>query len=673
MTERQDSSYNADSDFKDEDSNRSSNPHFADVLRANLSRRKLLKGGAAAVAAGLALPASARLAGGIGEALADEPLFSASDIKAIALRPGYQAAAVTRDNAVTLAPGYSAQVICRWGDPIFSTGPAFRADGSNSARDQEQQFGMHHDGMHYFPLVARPNRPNQGLLVFNHEYIDPVALHGGAPQLVDGRRAAPEVRKEIAAHGVSVVELVQLDGQWQQLDGLYNRRFTADTPMQLTGPVRGSAKVRTAFSPDGTMTRGTLNNCGHGVTPWGTYLTCEENWAGYFVNRDAEPPREQSRYGLPSTNSRYGWDTVDERFDAGIKAGSATEDFRNEPNTFGWIVEIDPFDPQSTPKKRTALGRFAHEGCWFAPSVIGKPYVCYSGDDSRNEYIYRFVSSVTHAVTPLRTISSASRNALEQGTLYVARFNEDGSGQWLALDIEDADFRAAAAAAGVEFADQADVLLNTRLAADAVGATRMDRPEWGAVDPLSGQVYFTLTNNSRRTAETIDAANPRGPNAFGHILRWRPDADDHSAPGFSWDIFVLSGTEEDSAILPGEGGNRKLNADNIHASPDGLWFDRAGHLWIQTDMSGSQLGSGPFGNNQMLSADVVTGEIRRFLIGPVGCEVTGVVTTPDLRSMFVNIQHPVTIDGAAWPDGAGTSPRSATVVITKDDGGIIGT
>jgi secreted PhoX family phosphatase len=674
MTERQESSYNADSDFKDEDSNRSSNPHFADVLRANLSRRKLLQGGAAAVAAGLALPASARLAGGISEALANEPLFSASDIKSMAMRPSFEPIAVTRENAISLPPGYSAQVICKWGDPILSTGPAFRPGGNNTAQDQQQQFGMHHDGMHYFPLVARPNRPNQGLLVLNHEYIDPVAMHGGTPQLVNDRRIASQVHKEIASHGVTVVELVQLDGRWQQLDGIYNRRITGSTPMELTGPVRGSAKVRTRFSPDGTMTRGTLNNCGHGVTPWGTYLTCEENWAGYFVNRDAERPREQVRYGLPSTNSRYGWDTVDERFDAGIKAGSATEDFRNEPNSFGWIVEIDPFDPQSTPKKRTALGRFAHEGCWFAPAAVGKPYVCYSGDDSRNEYIYRFVSSVSHALTPLRTIASASRNALEQGTLYVARFNEDGSGQWLALDIEDADFRAAAAAAGVEFADQADVLLNTRLAADVVGATRMDRPEWGAVDPLSGQVYFTLTNNSRRTAETVDAANPRGPNAFGHILRWRPDGDDHAAAGFSWDIFVLSGTEEDSAVLPGEGGQRRLNAGNIHASPDGLWFDRAGLLWIQTDMSGSQLGTGPFGNNQMLAADVTSGEIRRFAAGPLGCEVTGVVTTPDLRSIFINIQHPGESGGTEfWPDFGSNPGRSATVVITKDDGGIIGT
>jgi len=224
---------------------------------------------------------------------------------------------------------------------------------------------------------------------------------------------------------------------------------------------------------------------------------------------------------------------------------------------------------------------------------------------------------------------------------------------------------------GTVFADQGEVLVNTRLAADIAGATRMDRPEWGAVDPLDGTVYFTLTNNSARTAAQADAANPRGPNAYGHIVRWRERDDRHDARRFDWDIFVLSGPASDSAVLPGDGGDRKLDAGNIHASPDGLWFDRGGLLWIQTDMSGSQLSSGPFGNNQMLAADPATGDIRRFLVGPVGSEVTGITSTPDLRTLFVNIQHPA--EGSHWPDGGNARPRSAMVIVTRDDGGIVGT
>ncbi|MCK7593699.1 PhoX family protein [Pseudomarimonas salicorniae] len=670
MTERQDSPYNASTDFEIEDCNPSRNRHFSDVLRVNQTRRKLLQGTAAAAAVGVAAPVSAKLATGVAAALDGGHAFSAEEIKSLALRPAFPAIAVNRDNTITVPPGYTAQVICRWGEPLFSNGPAFKIDRSNSAAEQAQQIGMHHDGMHFFPLRGGQSSSERGLLVMNHEYIDDDALHPNGPSVVDGKRPAAEVAKEIAAHGISVLEVARGESGWQRVDSAFNRRITGETLMELTGPVRGHAKVRTKFSSDGTRTRGTLNNCGHGVTPWGTYLTCEENWAGYFSNRDETRPREHSRYGVPSGNSRYGWDTAQERFDARAKASSASGDFRNEPNTFGYIVEVDPFDPNSVPKKRTALGRFGHEGCWFAPPRTGRPVVCYSGDDAQNEYIYRFVSRQPYV--PL--MSGNSRDLLDSGTLYVARFNDDGTGRWMAVDIANPDLQAAAAAAGVSFADQGDVILNTRLAADLLEATKMDRPEWGAVDPVSGEVYFTLTNNSRRAANAVDAANPRGPNAFGHILRWRPENDDHAADGFSWEIFVLSGTETDSAVLPGQGGSRKLGADSIHASPDGLWFDRGGLLWIQTDMSGGQLREGPFGNNQMLAADPVSGEIRRFLVGPSGCEVTGITMTPDLRSVFVNIQHPGEGGGNEfWPDFGNAPPRSATVVVTKDDGGIIGT
>jgi secreted PhoX family phosphatase len=653
-------------DFDFEDSNRSENTHFADVL-ASRSRRSLLKGGlAAAVGSLFATPMALAAAG--------KPQFFLNNEKSLPLplptRPGFQAVAPNRLDAVTVPPGYTARPAFAWGEPLFTDAPAYKADGSNTGADQEKQVGQHHDGMHFFPLGGRSGERNsRGILVMNHEYIEQGTLLPNGQVLVDGKRLADDVRKEIAAHGVSVMEIArQTSGEWQIVrSSKYNRRITANSPCEIGGPVRGSSHVVTKYSPDGTRTRGTINNCANGYTPWGTYLTCEENWAGYFVNR-GERPREQSRYGVSTSNGRYRWETVEERFNTTVSASSASGDYRNEANGQGWILEIDPTQPDSLPVKRTAMGRFGHEGCVFAPLQVGRRMAFYSGDDSQNEYIYKFVTADVYLPEPIGT----RRDALDRGTLYVAKFNADGTGEWLPLDFNDAGFKAKANAAGVTFADQADVLVNTRLAADIMGATKMDRPEWGAADPRTGMIYFALTNNSSRTAAQADAPNPRGPNPFGHIVRWREEGDDHAATRFAWDLFMLSGTEADSAN-PAAGATAKLSADSIHASPDGLWFDDGGLLWIQTDMSGSQLNSGPFGNNQMLAVDTVTGDIRRFFVGPVGCEVTGIAATPDLRTLFVNIQHPGEGGQGSWPDGGGARPRSATVVITKDDGGIIGT
>ena len=674
MTEPQNTPvpYGAEGDFETETSNTTHNPHFADVLKTYMERRGFLKG-ALGAAVGVAL------AGNAADLLAkDTPVeelekaFLDNAAKNIGLplptRPTFQPISTARTPGVTVPAGYTARVALKAGEPITGSYPAYKPDGSNTGAEQEQQIGQHHDGMHLFALPGfDPNR--RGIMAINHEYIEQRYLFP-AGTVFTGNRPADDVRKEIAAHGVSIVEIEkQANGDWSIVRGPYNRRITAGTPMEITGPARGHPKMVTAYSPSGTMTRGTINNCGNGYTPWGTYLTCEENWAGYFVNRDASRPREHTRYGVPSTNSRYRWETAQERFDCSTKAASASGDFRNEVNNQGWIVEIDPYEPNSVPKKRTGLGRFAHEGCIFAPPRTGRPYVFYSGDDSQNEYIYKFVTRWVHVP------DYYNKDALAEGTLYVAKFNNDGTGQWIALDINNPAFRAAAQAAGVTFADQGDVMINTRLAADVVGATRMDRPEWGTVDPRDGRVYFTLTNNSARTAAQVDASNPRGPNPFGHIIRWREDGDVQEALTFRWEILLLSGTETDS-LNPLKGANARLDAGSIHASPDGLWIDYAGTLWIQTDMSGSQQSSGPFGENQMLAMDTRTGEIRRFLAGPPGQEVTGVITTPDLRTMFVNMQHP-NEGGAgvanAWPDGPGTLARSATVIITKDDGGIIGT
>ncbi len=674
-------------------SNNSNNPEFATVLEKRLSRRQVLGGSLTAAVAGLFGTAGlANLAVAAPPGAKLPPAALANGKVPFALNPtlGFEAIPLTRTDSATLPYGYKAQTLIPWGTPITAPYPAFDGINGNTGAEQERQVGSHHDGIHYFPMADDPN--GHGILALNHEYVDQRVLHVNGPS--PRPRPTDEVRKEIAAHGVAIVEVKRTDGHWDVVRGSYNRRITAGTEMELTGPVRGSDLVKTRFSAEGTHTRGTINNCAHGYTPWGTYLTCEENWAGYFVNKSGRP-REHSRYGVSTSNGRYSWETAvsgaDEylRFDASATAASAAEDYRNEPNNQGWIVEIDPFDPTSTPKKRTALGRFAHEGVVFGPPQQGQPLAFYSGDDAQNEYIYKFV-------TKARYHKGLTGDVLDEGTLYVARFNDDGSGEWLALDINDLNFQTAATMAGVEFKDQADVLVNTRLAADVVGATKMDRPEWGAVHPQTNEVYFALTNNSARALADIDAANPRGPNATGHIIRWRERGNRNWATRFDWDIFVLAGPEGDSQVLPAQNGPA-LTQDNIFASPDGIWFDNSGILWIQTDMSGSQQiggsASGDFGANGMLAANPVTGEIKRFLSGPNDQETTGVVATPDGKTLFVNFQHPGDRSGVGaftsnWPDhgavfrhpdGAeptvvprGPRPRSATIVITREDGGVVG-
>jgi secreted PhoX family phosphatase len=653
-------------------SNRSANPNFYDVLAARVARRSFMAGGLASVVGGL-----------FGGALSPRAAL-AQDTAPSALL-GFTSVPVSRDDTVVVPAGYKVQVFAPWGTPIRSDAPAF-APGATTGADQALQVGSHHDGMHYFPIDGSST---DGLLVMNHEYIEPRLLHAAkwAGQALDGDtvvfdanglRDDDEVLAELNAHGVTILHVTRgPDGQWAITDDVLNRRITGLTPMMIAGPAAGSAHLVTRYSPDGTATRGTLNNCAHGVTPWNTYMAAEENWAGYFVNASGEMPREQDRYGVPDDASRYGWDKAaaqaDDyiRFNLAATGASAAEDYRNEANTFGWMVEIDPFTPDAMPVKRTALGRFAHEGVVFAPAVAGQPVVCYSGDDSRFEYIYKFVSAGTFE--PGVTDGAI----LDDGTLYAARFNDDGTGEWLAL---------APGQNGLTpengFADLADILVNTRLAADTAGATKMDRPEWGTVDPNSGLVYFTLTNNNRRALTQVDAVNPRAENNFGSIVRWGYADNNHAATTFNWELFVLAGTPVQSRTLAGAA----LGDDNLFACPDGLWCDAQSRLWIQTDMGDiapDQSGPlAPFGMNAMLAADPATGDIRRFLTGPWGQEITGVITTPDGTSMFVNVQHPGShasaedfaagTFGSGFPDYNGSVPRSATLIITRDDGGIIG-
>ncbi|KAF0804460.1 Tat (twin-arginine translocation) pathway signal sequence domain-containing protein [Alcanivorax sp. S71-1-4] len=648
--------------------NQSDNRHFADIIQARFSRRAMLQGSLGVAAVGF-----------LGGTLAACGGDSSSSRRKAGL--GFEAIPAGRDDAIVVPEGYTARAFLPWGTPILGSMPAYMDDGSNTGADQAEQMGSHHDGIHYFPI---DDSSDHGLLVMNHEYVDKKVIHAAGPSARP--RPLDEVRKEMNAHGVSVVEIQKsANGEWEMLNNGRNRRITAFTEMEIAGPARGSELLATAFSPNATRTRGTLNNCGSGFTPWGTYLISEENWAGYFhPDASIDPmPRELARYSVSGWQGNFWYDaqeggvvTADDNFSRFLTAATgadASEDFRNEPNNFGWLVEFDPFDPNSVPKKRTAMGRFAHEGVVPVQAVVGKPVVFYSGDDSTNEYVYKYVSNANYEE------GMTGDDLLDDGTLYVARFNDDGTGEWLALDFDDVGFQADMSESPIKFTSQADVLVNTRSAADMRGATPMDRPEWGAVNPVTNEVYFTLTNNSGR--QVADEANPRVLNRTGHIIRWNEDGEP-AAAAFTWDIFVFGGRDQQhlKGYVPSAG--EYLDEDNYFASPDGLLYDESGILWIQTDMSGSQQdGSGPdgdFGNNQMLAAIPETGEIKRFLVGPMDCEVTGVTLTPDHKTMFINIQHPGDRSEPGnftshWPSGmAGARPRSSTVVITKDDGGVIG-
>jgi len=617
--------------------NPSSNPAFAEVL----SRRGFLKAtGAAAVAA--ALPGCA--------------------VTGVTPRIGFTPLAPSAEDLLRVPPEYDAQVLFSWGDPVGSGKgmPQFRFDASNSAADQLLQSGMHHDGMHFFPLPRNAPRSDWGLLVMNHEYLDQGLLYP------DGMKiwSAQKVEKAQYAVGVSVIE-VQLRGHlWEVVrPSKYARRFTARTPCRVAGPAAGHLLMRTDADPEGRTVLGTYNGCAHGWTPWGTYLTCEENWHNQFVNGAAIPP-DQRRYRISAKGRGYRWHEHDERFDAARHP--------NEPNRFGWVVEIDPYDPERMPVKRTALGRIKHEGaaCAVGPAPERR-LAFYMGDDEAFEYVYKFVPARGYSVLG----GDSNRGLLDEGTLYVARFNADGSGDWLPLIQGQGPLTAANG-----FRDQGEVLVKTRQAADALGATKMDRPEWIVPHPATREVFCALTNNSARGRAAnpgADAANPRAPNPFGHIVRWREAGDDPAATRFAWSVFALAGPE----------GKNGLQGDAF-ANPDGLWIDSMGTLWVQTDVSPTALGKGdfaPLGNNQMLAVDPAVGVFRRFLTGPRGCEITGFHTTPDNRTAFVNIQHPGETPGefsdpdsprtySNWPDYRPDGrPRSATVAIRRKDGGVVGT
>ena len=606
---------------------------FERLARRAISRRGLLRGTAACGASAFVLGAAGPMAR-----------------QAPAATAGLAFAPVPANglDTITLPEGFSWQVVASWGDPLWSSGAPFDHVTRGTGESQEAAFGDNCDGMALF------SDGNRSVLAVNNEYVNLDIMfanrESGEPETAD------DVRKCKAGHGVSVVEIALADGAWRIVqDSPYNRRITPDTPMEITGPARGHDLVKTAADPAGTTALGTWNNCGNGRTPWGTYLTCEENFNGYFSSSDPDVALTAGykRYGIKAKDKGYGWAMTDERFDVSKHP--------NEPHRAGYVVEIDPLDPASIPKKRTALGRFKHENAEVTLAADGR-VVVYLGDDERGEFLYRFVSDGTYAE------GGDNADLLESGTLSVARFGDDGNGEWVALTPETTGM-----------ASQAEISIHTRQAASAVGATTMDRPEWVAANPNEAEAYCCLTNNKNRgvkpnaggDATPVGGPNPREKNNYGQIVRWAPEGGDHAAATFAWDLYVVAGNP--TVHADAYAGSANVNADNMFNSPDGIAFDSQGRLWIQTD--GKYSNEGDFagqGNNMMLLGDPTTGAIRRFLVGPRECEVTGITWSADRRTMFIGIQHPGEKGDSHFPEGGDAAPRSSVVAITRDDGGAIG-
>lgn len=717
--------------------NESSNPHFKDILQVRLSRRKAILGGMSASAAFMLGGVS--LAGCAHDDDDDTPA-----VAGIASAPvlGFVPIAHSLADLVKLPAGYGFDVLYSLGDPIKNGVAAWVGDGSETGASYADRAGDHHDAMNYFGLKESAgvfswdaSASDRGMLCINHENITRNYLHP-AGTVFTAPRPENDALKEMNCHGVAAFEIRKnAAGKFEvQKASTLNRRYTLSTEMEIHGPVGGSRFAVTKFSTNGAKCRGTLNNCGSGITPWGTYLTGEENWAGYFKRASGDDTNALrttaevtllNRYGIRQGNGgSNSWSTVVPadaasteyaRWDASVVGTSATgsDDFRHEPNTFGYMVEIDPFNPTAKARKRTALGRMAHEGCWVSNPVVGKPLAFYMGDDSRNEYIYKFVTDAVWDAADAGKGLTAGDKYLNAGKLYVAKFNADGTGAWVeltqgrnGLTEDNATF---------PFTSQAAVIAATRLAADAVGATKMDRPEWGGVNPLNGEVYMTLTNNSTRglAGPAIDAPNPRNydnstgsytsslnGNVNGHIIRWADTGNLATATTFKWDIYLFGAR----ASYPADVNLSALSDNNDFSSPDGIWFDPRGLLWIQTDdgaytdvtncmMLAARPGKVGDGETIAVGATGATvntykgknpgdDNLRRFLVGPRDCEITGVDMTPDGKTMFVNIQHPgedgdLTSFTSHWPDTEGNAastarPRSSTIVIYRTDGKVIG-
>jgi secreted PhoX family phosphatase len=637
------------------------------VIRERLGRRDALRGllgaGAAAGLAQRLLSSTAALAQAPPQAHSsgNPPGAGISTLSFPELR--HQS---TEGDAV--AEGHEIQAVLRWGDPILADAPEFDPLGQ-SAEAQARQFGYNCDYLDFFPLPQGSRSSEHGLLAVNHEYASTQLMFPGLGAGSQARRRVTEAqaRIEMAAHGMSVVELRRdAGGRWSAVrDSRFNRRVTATTPMRISGPAAGHPRLRTTADPEGVRALGTLNNCAGGNTPWGTVLTAEENFNLYFIG-DAAETGEQSaiykRYALTKAGS-YAWGRFESRFNLDREP--------NEPNRFGWVVEFDPYDPDSVPVKRTAIGRFKHEGCTHAVAPDGR-VVIYSGDDERFEYLYKFVTA--RPWNPGNR--AANRDLLDDGTLFVARFEADGTMRWLPLIHGQGPLTAANG-----FRSQGDVLVETRRAADLLGATPMDRPEDVETNPVNGRVYAMLTNNVRRTEAQVNPANPRPRNLHGHVLEIvPPDADrgapDHAADAMRWEIFIAGGKP---GADHGAQYHRATSDVGWLSCPDNCAFDSRGRIWISTDGMDDAAGLA----DGVYAADTAgkgRGLTRLFYQAPTGAEVAGPRFTPDDTTLFLSIQHPAEEDGSSydnpstrWPDfRPDLPPRPSVIAITRRGGGPVG-
>jgi secreted PhoX family phosphatase len=665
-----------DADLTAADSRDGAGQYFGDVVRQRIARRAFLK------------------TAGVGAGLAAAPTLL-SPGKAVAVgdpgkRISFAAIAPTDLDQVVVPAGYTHNVVIRWGDPVLPGAPAFDVNAQTAAK-QAGQFGFNSDFVAQLPLPSwlellaqfvpdlaawllgsqfpklRSNPASRSLLWTNHEYTTGVDMF---PGYSSANPTKEQVDIELAAHGGSVVHIRERGVKWEyDPDGSFNRRITGETAMAISGPLAGHPLLRTGADPTGKRVLGMLNNCGGGITPWGTVLTAEENFDQYFGGHNAlkaaDPAKAALYARLPATagESERKWERWYPRFDVSKEP--------NEYARFGYVVEVDPYDPESTPRKRTALGRFKHEA---AANVLSNDnhVVVYSGDDARFEYMYKFVS--TRKYNPLDRASNL--RLLDEGTLYVAKLGADGTGVWLPLVQGTGPLTAANG-----FPSQAEVLLNTRGAADLVAATKMDRPEDIEISPTTGKVYVALTNNTARTTVAADpgevAANPRLVNRWGHVLEIIEDGGDNGALTFRWEILIICG---DPALAQGTyfAGYDQTKVSPI-SCPDNLDFDQAGNLWIATD--GAPATTGFSARNDGIFAVPTEGPdrgyLRQFLSGPKGCEVASLKLSTDDRSMFVSIQHPGEGRGlpntqSSWPDNTNNPPRPAVVVARHTGGRKIG-
>ncbi|MBD2746593.1 PhoX family phosphatase [Microvirga sp. BT688] len=626
---------------------------MGEIIATRFNRRDLLRGS-------LAVAAISATVGHRALAANEQPAKKASN----PISFDFKEIEAGVDHTHHVAEGYDAQVLLRWGDPLFPDAPEFDPM-KQTAEAQARQFGYNTDFIGFIPLNGSADH---GLLVANHEYTNEELMFPGVG-VQDSKDAnfakmtQDLVAIEIAAHGGAVVEIRRVDGKWQVVkDSKYNRRITADTPMEITGPAAGHARMKTSADSSGRSVRGMINNCAGGVTPWGTWLSCEENFNGYFwgkLSDDHPEAKNYKRYGIGTP--AYAWGKFHDRFDLAKEP--------NEANRFGWVVEIDPFDPNFIPKKRTALGRTKHEGAAGITNSDGR-YVVYLGDDERFDYVYKFVTA--GKVDPQNR--AANFGLLDEGILYVAKYNPDGTGTWLPMVHGQGPLTEANG-----FRSQADVLIETRRAADLLGATKMDRPEDIEANPQTNRVYVMLTNNTRRKEDQVDAANPRANNAFGHIVEMMPEGGNHAATAFAWEILVKCGDPSVAAV--GATFSSETTKNGWFGMPDNCAIDSQGRLWISTDGNNAKATGRADGLWALETEGERRGTSKHFFRVPVGGELCGPFFTPNDESLFLAVQHPGEVDegtstfenpATRWPDFKDAMPtRPSVLVITKQGGGKI--